>query len=118
MSAARHGASDGPIIPMPPLTREGLREAVATLVPSRLPEMFADMQQAFDWAADQGSTEPIRRFLIHWGSIVAIERDPETARRLHDAERRIDDTDPAVRQAAVKEAGEIVRAARQEVAGG
>ncbi|MFC3585416.1 hypothetical protein ACFOSC_16575 [Streptantibioticus rubrisoli] len=100
------------------MTREALREAVATLVPSRLPEMFKEMQQAFDWAADQGSTEPIRRFLIHWGSIVAIERDPAKARRLHDAERRINDPDPAVRQAAVREAGEIVRDARQEVAGG
>jgi hypothetical protein len=95
-----------------------LQEAVARLMPSRLPEFLADTRRAFDWAADQGSTEPIRRFLIHWGSIVAIERDPAKARRLHEAERRIDDPDPAVRQAAVREAGEIVRAARCEVVDG
>ncbi|MFI6682368.1 hypothetical protein [Streptomyces sp. NPDC050485] len=47
-----------------------------------------------------------------------IERHPETARRLHAAERAVDSPDPDARAAAVLEAGEIVRAAHREVVGG
>jgi hypothetical protein len=57
-------------------------------------------------------------FYRHWGVVVEIERHPETARRLHAAERAVNDTDPAVRDRAIREAGEIVRAAHREVAGG
>ncbi|WP_172639372.1 hypothetical protein [Streptomyces tailanensis] len=47
-----------------------------------------------------------------------IERHPATARRLHAAEQAISSPDPAVREHAIREAGEIVRAAHREVAGG
>ncbi|MFF4802404.1 hypothetical protein ACFY1U_29035 [Streptomyces sp. NPDC001351] len=50
--------------------------------------------------------------------MVEIERHPETARRLHAAEQAIDSSDPDVRERAIREAGEIVRAAHREVAVG
>jgi hypothetical protein len=114
----QHPEHDGPIIPMPPLTLPALRQAVATVAPSRLPELFEDMQRAFVRAGDEGSVIPIQMFYRHWGVVVAIERNPETAHRLHSAEQAMDDADPEIRERALQEIGEIVRAAHREVAGG
>lgn len=50
--------------------------------------------------------------------VVEIERHPETARRLHKAERALDDEDPDIRARAIRQAGDIVRAAHREVASG
>ena len=61
---------------------------------------------------------PIRIFYRQWAVVVEIERHPQIARRLHAAEAAMDSPDPEVRARAVREAGEIVRAAHQEVAGG
>ena len=58
----QHPVHDGPIIPMPPLTLLALRQAVATVAPSRLPELFEDMQQAVVRAGDGGSVIPIQMF--------------------------------------------------------
>ncbi|OIJ86301.1 hypothetical protein BIV25_41810 [Streptomyces sp. MUSC 14] len=109
---------NGPLIPKPELTLPALRQAVATVVPSRLPEFFEDLQKAFIRAGDEDSVVPIRMFYHQWGVVVEIERHAETARRLHAAEQAISSPDPDVRERAVREAGEIVRAAHREVAGG
>lgn len=111
-----HG--DTPLIPRPELTLPALRQAVATVAPSRLPEFFEDLQRAFVRAGDEDSVVPIRMFYRKWGVVVEIERHPETARRLHTAEQAVSDPDPSVRERAIREAGEIVRAAHREVAGG
>jgi hypothetical protein len=103
---------------MPELTLPALRQAVATVAPSRLTEFFEDMQRAFVRAGDEGTVLPIRMFYRQWGVVVEIERHPETARRLHEAERGMDDEDPDVRARAIREAGDIVRVAHREVAGG
>ncbi|MFI5792642.1 hypothetical protein [Streptomyces sp. NPDC051677] len=107
-----------PLIPRPELTLPALRQAVATVAPSRLPEFFEDLQRAFVRAGDEDSVVPIRMFYREWGVVVEIERYPETARRLHAAEQAVSDPDPAVRDRAIREAGDIVRAAHHEVAGG
>lgn len=91
---------------------------MATVAPSRLPEFFEDVQKAFVRAGDEDSVVPIRMFYREWGVIVEIERHPETARRLHAAEQAINNADPAVRDRAIREAGEIVRAAHREAARG
>ncbi|MFH8463699.1 hypothetical protein [Streptomyces sp. NPDC017991] len=52
-----------------------------------------------------------------WGVVVEIERYPATARSLHAAEQALSGPDPATRERAIREAGEIVRAAHREVAG-
>jgi hypothetical protein len=82
-----------------------------------LPEFFEEMQQAFVRAGDENSVLPIRMFYRHWGAVVEIERHPATARRLHAAERALASEDADVRARAIREAGEIVRAAHREVAG-
>lgn len=108
---------NGPLIPMPTLTLPALRQALAAVAPSRLPEFFEDMQKAFVQAGDDNSVLPIRMFYRQWGVIIQIERHPDTARRLHVAERAMDTEDPQARERAIREAGEIVRTAHHEVAG-
>ncbi|SHI23119.1 hypothetical protein [Streptomyces sp. 3214.6] len=65
----------------------------------------------------RGERQPVPRE-TEWGVVVEIERYPETARRLHAAEQAVSDPDPDVRDRAIREAGDIVRAAHREVAGG
>jgi hypothetical protein len=79
--------------------------------------MFTKMQEAFVLAGEQGSVTPIHMFYREWAVIVEIERHPEIARRLHTAEQALMSDDPQVRDAAVRDAGEIVRAAHRTVAG-
>jgi hypothetical protein len=113
----QHAGHDGPLIPQPASTLPELRQAVATVIPARLPEFFNDMQSTFAAAGEQDSTLPIRMFYRRWGVTIAIERDPGTAARLHAAERALNDEDPEVRRQAIREAGAIARAAHAQVAG-
>jgi hypothetical protein len=106
-----------PLIPRPGLTLPALRQAVATVAPARLPEMFTKMQDAFVRAGEEGSVTPIHMFYREWAVIVEIERYPEVSRRLHAAEQALMSDDPHVREAAVHEVGEIVRSAHRTVAG-
>ncbi|WP_329350852.1 ATP-binding protein [Streptomyces sp. NBC_01261] len=76
-----YAEGDAPLIPRPDLTLPALRQAVATVVPSRLPEFFEDVRRAFVRAGDEDSVVPIRMFHREWGVIVEMERHPETARR-------------------------------------
>jgi hypothetical protein len=106
-----------PLIPQPGLTLPALRAAVAAVAPGRLPDMFAKMQDAFVRAGEENSVTPIHMFYREWAVIVEIERHPETATRLHAAEQALMSDDTRVREAAITEAGEIVRAAHRAVAG-
>ena len=115
---AEDARDDKPLIPMPPLRLDALRQAVATVAPSRLPEFFQEIQDAFSQAGDEDSVFPIRHFYQRWGATVAIERRPSVAARLHAAERAVADPDADVRDRAIREAAEIVQAAYREVAGG
>ena len=112
---AEHPQGDGPLIPMPALSLPAMRQAVATVAPSRLPEFFEEVQEAFTQAGDEDSVFPIRHFYQRWGAAIAIERRPLVAARLHAAERAL--AAPAIRGQAVREAAEIVQAAYREVAG-
>ena len=115
---AGHAPGQGdPLIPQPSLTLPALRQAVATVAPSRLPEMFSKMQEAFVRAGEDGSVTPIHMFYREWAVIVEIERHPDVARRLHSAEQALTSADAPVRDAAIREAGEIVRAAHRTVTG-
>jgi hypothetical protein len=107
-----------PLVPMPALTLDALRHAVAAVAPSRLPEFFHDIQDTFSRAGAEDSVFPIRHFYQRWGATVAIERRPSVAALLHAAERALSDPDTAVRDRAIREAAEIVQAAYREVAGG
>ena len=115
---AEYGHGDEPLIPMPAMTLDALRQAVATVASSRLPEFFQEMQDAFSQAGDEDSVFPIRHFYQRWGATVAIEHRPSVATRLHAAERALADPDADIRQRAIEEAAQIVQAAYREVAGG
>ena len=75
------------------------------------------MREAFVQAGAQGSVTPIHMFYREWAVIVEIERHPEIAGRLHAAEQALTSDDPQARAAAIRDAGEIVRAAHRAVAG-
>jgi hypothetical protein len=110
---AEYPQGDEPLIPMPALSLPALREAVAAVAPSRLPEFFQDIQDVFAQAGDEDSVFPIRHFHQRWGAAIAIERRPPVAARLHAAERALADPDPDVRDQAVREAAEIAQRDRR-----
>ena len=51
---------------MPALTLDALRQAVADVVPSRLPEFFQEIHDAFSQAGDEDSVFPIRHLYQRW----------------------------------------------------
>ena len=91
---------------------------MAAVAPGRLPEMFTKMQDAFVRAGELGSVTPIHMFYREWAVVVEIERHPEAALRLHEAERALMSDNPQVRDAAVRDAGEIVRRPRNAAVAG
>jgi hypothetical protein len=113
-----HSDHDEPLVPLPEMTLPKLRSAVSIVAPSLLPQFFEEMQQAFTQAGDEDSVIPIRMFYRRWAVTVAIERKPSVANRLHAAELAIGDPDAEVRAQAIRVAGDIVRTAHREVAGG
>jgi len=118
VSTVAHPPADQPIIPMPELTLPALRQAVATVAPGRLPELFDEMQQAFAWAADQDSIAPLRVFLLKWGTVVNIERIPSRAARFHSAEHRAATAERREdARAASAELGVILAEAQREITG-
>ncbi|MGV9501185.1 DUF6247 family protein [Streptomyces sp. NPDC003642] len=101
--------------PMPPLTPEALRDAVARIAPSRLPTLTQHLFEAATNAQQTQSLAPLRAFVHSWAVFVAIERHPAGTERLRELERIIDtgEQDPtqaiaeirAIRDAAEAEAG-------------
>ena len=69
-----------PLSPMPALSLPALRQVVAAVAPSRLPEFFLEIQDAFTQAGDEDSVFPIRHFDQRWGAAIAIERRPSGRR--------------------------------------
>ena len=55
---AEYPHGDEPLIPMPALSLPALRQAVATVAPSRLPEFFQEIQDAFTQAATRTASSP------------------------------------------------------------
>ncbi|MEU1053465.1 hypothetical protein [Streptomyces sp. NPDC005876] len=114
MSAQSDGPY-GPLIPMPELTPEALRRAVARIAPSRLPALTQHLFEATTNAQQTRSLAPLRAFVHSWAVFVAIERHPARADRLRELERIVDagEADPsaaiteiqAIREAAEAEAG-------------
>lgn len=113
-AAPLHG--DGPVAPRPERTPDALREAIAVLAPHRLGEMEQEKNETLAMAVAQNSLGPIRMFLLRWAVVAEIERHPETARRLRRAEQvAAESADPDLARRAVREAGDIIRAAHREL---
>ncbi|MFF7748672.1 DUF6247 family protein [Streptomyces sp. NPDC007971] len=114
MSAQTDGPY-GPLIPMPELTPDALRAAVARIAPSRIPALTQHLFEATTNAQQTQSLAPLRSFVHSWAGFVALERHPERAARLRELERIVDagEQDPAaaiaeiraIREAAEAEAG-------------
>lgn len=114
MSAQSDGPY-GPLIPMPQLTPDALRDAVARIAPSRLPVLTRHLFEATTNAQQTQSLAPLRAFVHSWAVFVAIERHPARAERLRELERIVaaGERDPseaiaeirAIRDAAEAEAG-------------
>ncbi|AGS70185.1 hypothetical protein [Streptomyces collinus] len=114
MSAQTDGPY-GPLIPMPELTPDGLRVAVARIAPSRVPALTQHLFEATTHAQQTQSLAPLRAFVHSWAVFVAIERHPERAARLRELEGIVDagEQDPTaavaeirmIREAAEAEAG-------------
>lgn len=117
MEAEPAGQAGGPLIPMPPLTPEALRSAVARIIPSRLPELNDHLARVATDAQAIGSLAPLRLFGLHWGSVVNIERWPERAARFHGCEELAADplADPEDVREAVSEVARILREAAEEI---
>lgn len=80
----------GPLIPMPELTADALRAAVAKIAPSRIPALTQHLFEATTNAQQTQSLAPLRAFVHSWAVFIAIERHPERATRLRELERIID----------------------------
>ncbi|MFG3021745.1 DUF6247 family protein [Streptomyces sp. NPDC048254] len=114
MSAQTDGPIE-PLIPMPELTPDGLRAAVARIAPSRIPALTQHLFEATTNAQQTQSLAPLRAFVHSWAVFVAVQRHPERAARLRELERIVDagEQDPAgaiteiraIREAAEAEAG-------------
>ncbi|MBA2806961.1 hypothetical protein E0500_005760 [Streptomyces sp. KM273126] len=114
MSAQSDGPY-GPLIPMPELTPDALRAAVARIAPSRIPALTQHLFEATTNAQQAQSLAPLRAFVHSWAVFIAIERHPARAERLRELERIVDagEQDPseaiteirAIREAAEAEAG-------------
>jgi hypothetical protein len=51
---------------VPALSLPALRQAVTAVAPSRLPEFFQEIQDAFTQAGKENSVFPIRHFYQRW----------------------------------------------------
>ncbi|MFI8927482.1 hypothetical protein ACIG3E_07380 [Streptomyces sp. NPDC053474] len=87
MSAQTDDGPYGPLIPMPELTPDALRAAVAKIAPSRVPELTRHLFEATTNAQQTQSIAPLRAFIHYWAVFVAIERHPLRAARLRELER-------------------------------
>ncbi|MGV9881029.1 hypothetical protein [Streptomyces sp. NPDC003006] len=78
-----------PLIPMPELTPDALRAAVARIAPSRIPALTQHLFEATTNAQQAQSLAPLRAFIHSWAVFVAIERRPQRAARLHELEQLV-----------------------------
>ncbi|MEU1779982.1 MULTISPECIES: DUF6247 family protein [Streptomyces] len=111
--STQHDGPHEPLIPMPALTPDALRAAVARIAPSRLPALTQHLFEATTHAQQSQSLAPLRAFVHSWAVFVAIQRHPERANRLRELERIVDagSQDPAE---AIAEIHRIQEAARAE----
>jgi len=118
MTAEHAEWGDEPLVAMPPLKIRALREAVAVLSPTYLPEFQQEEDEALDWVAENLQPNAVRLFLRKWAVFVAIERRPALARRLRELERIVArSNDPHEIRDAGTEIARLRAEAHREVAG-
>src|SRR5215469_12871345 len=101
-----------PVMPLPERDPAALRVAVARLDPVALAKFEADWTAATARARDEYSILPVRHFVEHWFTWVAVERWPQLAARLRACERVVAESqDRAERRAAAAEISQILQQA-------
>ncbi|GAA3191387.1 MULTISPECIES: DUF6247 family protein [Streptomyces] len=113
--SAQSDSPYGPLLPMPELTPDALRAAVARIAPSRIPALTQHLFEATTNAQQTQSLAPLRAFVHSWAVFVAIERHPERAARLHHLERIVADgeQDPSDAIAEIRRIREAAEAEAQ-----
>ncbi|TSB26688.1 DUF6247 family protein [Streptomyces sp. NBC_01525] len=113
--SAQSDSPYGPLLPMPELTPDALRAAVARIAPSRIPALTQHLFEATTNAQQTQSLAPLRAFVHSWAVFVAIERHPERAARLHELERIVADgeQDPSDAIAEIRRIQEAAEAEAQ-----
>jgi hypothetical protein len=111
------GEAAGPLIPMPQLTPDALRQAVAQLIPSRLAELNEHLAHAATSAQRTSSVGPLVAFTEHWATVINIERWPQRAARFHLSERTATDplADPDAARSAALEVSRLLHEAGAEI---
>ncbi|MEV5141984.1 hypothetical protein AB0K71_19265 [Streptomyces syringium] len=111
------GAGDGALIPQPAMTREALREAVRHIKPLNLAQYDRELGEAFDQAVRTETIGWMRGFLIKWAMFVAVERLPQRAAALREAERVAADPASSDQQVldAQREIARILAVAEREI---
>ncbi|MEU3876892.1 MULTISPECIES: hypothetical protein [Streptomyces] len=109
----------GPLIPMPELTPEALRTAVARIAPSRIPALTQHLFEATTHAQQSQNLAPLRAFVHSWAVFVAIERHPQRAARLRELERLVNEgtQDPVEAIAEIRRIHEAAEAEADPPAG-
>ncbi|TVL90124.1 DUF6247 family protein [Streptomyces sp. SAJ15] len=116
MSAQPEG-QNGPLIPMPPLTPDDLRAAVARLTPDQLDDFDSTLRRAATQAQETSSLSPLRTFTQRWAVHIAVQRWPDRAALLRELEYLAEHgSDEEVCRDAVTRIGQLLRTAREEIA--
>ncbi|RLL68610.1 hypothetical protein [Streptomyces sp. Z26] len=82
MGEALTSAAGQPLVPEPPATVSGLRQALAQIAPASLPAYTRELDQAADQSRQGADLAPLQRFIAQWAVYVHIQRQPDLAARL------------------------------------
>jgi Family of unknown function (DUF6247) len=105
-------SGEQPVVPLPAREPVAIRAAVARLDPAALARFEADWTAATARARDEYSLLPVRYFVEHWFSWVAVSRWPDLAARLRACERIVAESpNRAERREAAAEISQILRQA-------
>jgi hypothetical protein len=119
MSFMSHLPVEGqqPAVPLPEREPATIRAAVARLDPAALAKFEADWTAATARARDEYSLLPVRYFVEHWFTWVAVERWPQLAARLRACQRIVAESpDRTERREAAAEISQILRQAETATA--
>lgn len=103
------------LIPRPEQTPDALRAALVVVAPGRLVEMQESKDDAFAKAVEWQSLSPVRSWVLAWARDIEIARRPDLSARHVRAQSKLEDEDPAVAQAALRELSDVLSEAMKAV---
>ncbi|AXK33829.1 hypothetical protein DVA86_15345 [Streptomyces armeniacus] len=109
-------AAGQPLVPQPPATVSGLRQALAQIAPAALPAYTRELDQAADQSRQGADLAPLQRFIAQWSVYVHIQRQPELAGEFRRWEDLADAGDAQQARQAAAEIGRILDQAHTALA--